>query len=84
MAPNPNIPAQPTNEVTVSPPYDNNATVPHPESNAAHVTRSADIGKILQSNAAAFKKAFRRWKLSSKKGAGLIVTRYTRKGRPVY
>lgn len=40
--------------------------------------------KVDFASLAAFKKAFRQFKRSRKKGAGLIATRYTLKGRPVY
>lgn len=30
------------------------------------------------------KQAFRKWKRSRKRGASLLVTRYTRHGKPVY
>ncbi len=74
-------------DTTVTPPsVDSNATIPIVDKTS--LNDDGLVGMAMGTQEAVsikrLKAAFRRFKKSKKRGAGLIVTRYTRHGKAVY
>ncbi len=74
-------PTPPSNPIV----FDPTLVVPSLVPNDVTVGSQSPVTKVPDATSIRIlKKAFRRYKMSKKNGAGRIVTRYTRSGKPVY
>lgn len=75
------VPVKYDNEITVSPSSLGSASV---DVDFPGTNQKAFDKKVETLSIKVLKQAFRKWKRSRKRGASLLVTRYTRHGKPVY